>query len=245
MEPATWFWVGAVGMAIGTTFPLGDYLRNPSHGRYDAVLAGVTGFAAVAYVLMALGIATYEVGGETIYIARYADWLVTTPLLVLYLGMLAETRLRTVLALLALDVLVIGAGVGAALTPTVEKWVLYAVGCVAFLGLLYGLLRTLPASFGEEPDPRVEATFTTLRNLTVVLWTLYPVVWLLAPTGIGILQPEMEAIVVVYLDFISKVGFVAFAVVGADAIDRLVSESASPASESPDFADAPTPTDDD
>jgi sensory rhodopsin len=245
MEPATWFWVGAVGMAIGTALPLRDALKNPSHARYDAVLAGVTGFAAVAYALMALGVGSMGVADYTVHLARYADWLVTTPLLVLYLGLLSQPSVRTYVLLIGADVVVIAAGVGAALTPSAQKWAFYAVGCVAYLVLLYGLLRMLPAALGDDADPRVAATFTTLRNLTVVLWTLYPVVWLLAPTGVGVLQAEMEALVVVYLDFISKVGFVAFAVVGADAIDRLVADAGPvPSSATPDAGDASVTVDD-
>lgn len=231
MTPETWFWVGAVGMTLGTLLPVRDAIYNPSRRRFDAVLIGVTGIAAVAYALMAVGVGSLDVNGYTVQLARYADWLATTPLLVLYLAMLSRPGQRAYAGLVVADVAVIAAGIGAALTPAPEKWAFYAVGCVAYVALLYGLLRTLPAALGEDADPRVDATFTTLRNLTVVLWTLYPVVWLLAPTGIGVLQPEMEAIVVVYLDFISKVGFVAFAVLGADAIDRVVgaTERAAPA----------------
>ncbi|MGB9964941.1 bacteriorhodopsin [Halobacterium hubeiense] len=222
MTPETWFWVGAVGMALGTLLPVRDAVRNPRRWRFDAVLAGVTGVAAVAYVLMALGVGALPMDGFTVQLARYADWLVTTPLLVLYLAMLSRPPRRTYVGLVVADVVVIAAGVGAALSPVPEKWAFYVVGCVAYAALVWGLMRTLPAALGDDADPRVDATFTTLRNLTVVLWTLYPVVWLLAPTGLGVLQPEMEAIVVVYLDFISKVGFVAFAVLGADAVDRVL-----------------------
>lgn len=55
----------------------------------------------------------------------------------------------------------------------------------------------------------------------MVLWTLYPVVWLLAPTGFGLLTPATEMLVFVYLDIVSKVGFVVVAVMGADALNRL------------------------
>jgi sensory rhodopsin len=222
MDTTTWFWVGAVGMGLGTLLPVRDLLRYPSHRRYDLTLAGVTGVATVAYLAMALGFGSLTVGDHTVQLARYADWLITTPLLVLYLAMLCRPSTRTYVAMAAFDVIVIGAGVVAALTTDpATTWGAYAVGCVAYVGLLYGLVRTLPNALGPDADPRVTATFTTLRNLTIVLWTLYPVVWVLAPTGIGLLQPQMEAIVVVYLDFISKVGFVALAALGADAIDRL------------------------
>ncbi|MCF2206774.1 bacteriorhodopsin [Halobacterium salinarum] len=232
MALTTWFWVGAVGMLAGTVLPIRDCIRHPSHRRYDLVLAGITGLAAIAYLTMGLGITATTVGDRTVYLARYIDWLVTTPLIVLYLAMLARPGRRTSAWLLAADVFVIAAGIAAALTTGVQRWLFFAVGAAGYAALLYGLLGTLPRALGD--DPRVRSLFVTLRNITVVLWTLYPVVWLLSPAGIGILQTEMYTIVVVYLDFISKVAFVAFAVLGADAVSRLVAaDAAAPATTEP------------
>jgi sensory rhodopsin len=73
------------------------------------------------------------------------------------------------------------------------------------------LVRTLPRRASFE-STRIVGAFTTLRNLTVVVWTLYPVVWLLAPTGAGLLLPDTQVLVLTYLDLVSKVGFVAVAV---------------------------------
>ena len=246
MALTTWFWVGTAGMLAGTLLPLRDLLRYPSHRRYDLVLAGITGFAAVAYATMGLGLTATTVGDNTVYLARYVDWLVTTPLIVGYLAMLAKPSRRTYVWLLAADVFVIAAGIAAALSVGGQRWLFFAAGGVGYVVLAYGLLRTLPQALGADPDPRVHSLFVTLRNITVVLWTLYPVVWLLSPAGIGILQVEMYTIVVVYLDFISKVAFVAFAALGADAVDRLVTTTTadSPAS-TPSPVESPTATDDD
>ncbi|MDH5019467.1 sensory rhodopsin II [Halobacterium rubrum] len=244
MALETWFWVGTVGMIAGTLLPLRDMIRYPSHRRYDLVLAGITGLAAIAYATMGLGLTATTVGEHTVYIARYVDWLVTTPLIVLYLAMLAKPSRRTYVWLLLADVFVIGAGIAAALNPGSQRWLFFAAGAVGYVVLLYGLLRTLPRALGDDPDPRVWSLFVTLRNITVVLWTLYPVVWMLAPAGVGILQTEMYTIVVVYLDFISKVAFVAFAALGADAVDRLVTATATGSSASmPDPMETPAATD--
>jgi len=241
----TWFWVGAAGMLAGTLLPVRDLLRHPTHRRYDLVLAGITGFAAIAYAAMGLGLTETTVTDHTIFVARYVDWLVTTPLIVAYLAMLAKPPRRTYVWLLAADVFVIGAGIAAAFTTGTLRWALFAAGAVGYVVLAYGLLRVLPGSLGADPDPRVHSLFVTLRNITVVLWTLYPVVWLLGPAGVGILQYEMYTIVVVYLDFISKVGFVAFAALGADAVDRLVTAGTDAATGSPAPVESPTATDDD
>lgn len=248
MALQTWFWVGTVGMVVGTLLPLRDMIRYPSHRRYDIVLVGITGLAAIAYAAMGLGLTKTTVDGNIVHIARYIDWLVTTPLIVLYLAMLAKPSRRTYVWLLLADVFVIGAGIAAALNPGSQRWLFFGAGAVGYLVLLYGLLRTLPRALGDNPDPRTRSLFVTLRNITVVLWTLYPVVWILAPAGVGILQTEMYTMVVVYLDFISKVAFVAFAALGADAVDRLITATAGSDTSSasmPDPMETPASTDDD
>jgi len=121
-------------------------------------------------------------------------------------------------------VVIIAGGIAAVVTAGTLSWGLFAVASAAYAVLVYGLLVLLPRSASAEGD-RVRAVFGTLRNITVVLWTLYPVVWLLAPTGLGLLTPATEMLVFVYLDIVSKVGFVAVAVAGADALDRFGEDS--------------------
>ncbi|WP_244605605.1 bacteriorhodopsin [Halorussus marinus] len=217
---SVWFLLGTIGMAAGTVPPLWRLATDPRDRAYYAVLAGVTGFAAVAYLAMFFDIGRIPVGEGVLYVPRYVDWLVTTPLLVLFLGMLCRPDRRIYTALVGVDVVVIGAGVAAGLLPDPYGLAAYVVGCVAYVGLLYLLVVVLPQQATLHGD-RVDAVFTKLRNLTVVLWTLYPVVWILGPLGAGLLQPGTEIMVVTYLDLISKVGFVAMAVNGADALDQL------------------------
>lgn len=223
-DTAVWAWIGALTMGAGTVPPLWRWLAGSgdgdSHARHYATLAGVTGVAALAYLAMALGFGVASTPSGEIEAARYLDWLVTTPLLILYLGLLARPPRRVLGGLIAVDVVIIAGGVVAAATTGTVSWVAFGVAGAAYAALVYGLLVTLPRSASAECD-RVRAVFGTLRNITVVLWTLYPVVWLLAPTGFGILTPATEMLVFVYLDVVSKVGFVAVAVAGADALDRL------------------------
>ncbi|WP_135853032.1 bacteriorhodopsin [Halorussus salinus] len=220
-----WFWLGALGMTVGTVYPLWRFATDRKYATYYAVLAGVTGFAAAAYLAMALGVGKVAVGDASLFLPRYLDWLVTTPLLVLYLGMLCRPDKRTYAALVGVDVLVIGSGVAAGLLSEPYSYGAYLLGCVAYVGLLYLLVSVLPRQATLHGD-RVTAVFTKLRNLTVVLWTIYPVVWLLGPLGVGLLQVGTEVMVVTYLDLISKVGFVFMAVNGADALDQLRTEEA-------------------
>jgi sensory rhodopsin len=236
-----WFWLGALGMAVGTVYPLWRFVTDRKYATHYAVLAGVTGFAAAAYLAMAFDVGKVAVGDASLFLPRYLDWLVTTPLLVLYLGMLCRPDRRTYAALVGVDVLVIGSGVAAGLLPEPYGYGAYLLGCVAYVGLLYLLLSVLPRQATLHGD-RVSAVFTKLRNLTVVLWTIYPAVWILGPLGVGLLQVGTEVMVVTYLDLISKVGFVFMAVNGADALDQLrtdeaLADPADAGDESPALAD--------
>lgn len=206
-----WFWVGLAGMTVGTFLAAFRFMADPETRDLTAVLIGTTGIAAVAYLVMALGFGDVTIAGTEFELVRYVDWLLTTPLMLLYLGLLARADRWILGALIAVDVVVILAGVGATVTGGTVGYALFAVGTLAYLVLAGLLVRTLPrrASFDNV---RIEGSFTTLRNLTVVVWTLYPVVWLLSATGVGLLLPNTEALVLTYLDLVSKVGFVAIAV---------------------------------
>jgi sensory rhodopsin len=225
VDTAVWAWLGVLAMGAGTIPPLWAWFSRSSetgesHAVYYLTLAGVTGVAALAYLAMALDVGTVSVSAGDLEVVRYVDWLVTTPLLILYLGLLARPSRRVLVGLIGVDVVIIAGGIVAAATAGTVSWVAFGVAGVAYLGLVYGLLVSLPRSASAEGD-RIRAVFGTLRNITVVLWTLYPVVWLLAPTGFGLLTPATEMLVFVYLDIVSKVGFVVVAVMGADALNRL------------------------
>ncbi|TKX57490.1 sensory rhodopsin-2 [Halorubrum sp. SS7] len=225
VDTAVWAWIGALAMGAGTVPPLWAWYSRSSatgesHAVYYGTLAGVTGVAALAYLAMALGVGTLSTAVGELEVVRYVDWLVTTPLILLYLGLLARPSRRVLAGLIGVDVVVIAGGITAAATGGTVSWVAFGVAGAAYLALVYGLLVSLPRSASAAGD-RVRAVFGTLRNITVVLWTLYPVVWLLAPTGFGLLTPATEMLVFVYLDIVSKVGFVVVAVAGADALDRL------------------------
>jgi sensory rhodopsin len=208
-----WYWVGTVGMAAAAVLPLRRLLVDPRRWRHYAVLALVPGIATAAYVAMALGVGRIGTPAGSLLVPRYIDWLLTTPLLVLYLGMLADPDHSVYAALVGVDVVIIGSGIVAGALPNAFGWVAFGIGSVAYLGLLYLLLAVLPKQAMLSSE-RVYADFTKLRNLTVVLWTLYPVVWALSPLGVGLLQTSTEALVVTYLDLISKVGFVVIALHG-------------------------------
>jgi sensory rhodopsin len=238
----TWAAIGAIGMALGTIPPLWGLGSDPEHRNHYLALAGVTGVAAVAYTLMAFDIGAVSASGRIVSIPRYVDWLITTPLILLFLSMLGETGRGSLLRLVVADIalLVLG-GVAVVLSGPI-RWAAFAAGIVCFGVLVYELYGRIPrlATFSNE---RTRTLFITLRNLTIALWTLYPVVWILAPSGIGLLSRDMAMLVVAYLDLISKAAFVALAVDGMDALADVDRDAGDVTMESDDADRSPAAAD--
>ncbi|MFB6196572.1 MAG: bacteriorhodopsin [Haloplanus sp.] len=213
----TWATLGAIGMALGTLPPLWGLRTDPDRRNHYLVLMGVTSIAAVAYALMALDVGTVSVAGRVVAVPRYVDWLLTTPLLLLFLAMLGNVGRGSLARLVVADVVLLVLGGVAVAIPGPIRWLAFLGGLAAFGVLVYDLYGRIPrlATFSSE---RARILFITLRNLTIALWTLYPIVWILAPTGIGLLTRDMAMLVIAYLDLISKAAFVALAVDGLDAL---------------------------
>ena len=209
-------WIGTIGMALGTVYFLakGWSVDDPREQEYYIVTIFIPAIAAVSYFAMATGYGLIEVdvtglGTLDIYWARYADWLFTTPLLLLDLGLLAGADRNTIYTLIGLDVFMIGTGLVGALATEGQLFriVWWAISTGALIALLYFLLGEMSEQAAQQPGD-VGALFGRLRNLTALLWAIYPVVWVLGTeSGLAIIPLGVETAAFMVLDLAAKVGF--------------------------------------
>jgi len=201
-------WIGALAMLVGTLVYL--WLgRNVAVYEQDFFIMSIsiTVIAATAYLAMAMGMGRLSFNGEEVVVVRYIDWLLTTPLIIALLGILADADRSLIATLVGVDIYMIAAGfLGAIADGVFASLVWWALGSIAYLILLYLLLGALSSAADELPDD-VSDIFTTLRNLTVVLWSVYPVIWILGGQGFGLLPAVAEQGGIVALDVLSKVVF--------------------------------------
>ena len=213
MSEATWFWIGAVGMLAGALilFAIGGKRTRDEEGH--TLLHGfVPLFASIAYFAMAAGEGAVTLPGGRVFVyARYIDWSVTTPALLLGLSMTAlngvNRRVSLVAGLLTADVVMIVTGLffGLAQDP-VAKWVWYISSSIAFLAVYYVLLGDLRKEAMARDDARRRAYS---RNLPIlgVLWLLYPVVVILGPDGYGVWSALFATASLTIIDLAAKVGY--------------------------------------
>jgi bacteriorhodopsin len=209
-----WLALGTVLMLIGTVvfLAMGWGENDPRRKEFYIITTLIPGIAAASYLSMFFGFGLTEVPLETgrvvdVYWARYADWLFTTPLLLLDIGLLAGASNRDIGALVGLDAFMIVTGLAATLMKTtLARYAFWTISTIAMVLLLYFLFAVFTEA-AADLDEDARGTFNVLRNLILVVWTLYPILWLLGTEGAAVVNLYVETLLFMVLDVTAKVGF--------------------------------------
>jgi bacteriorhodopsin len=109
-----------------------------------------------------------------VYYARYIDWSLTTPLLLLDLCLLAGLGGANILVAVVADLIMILTGLFAAFgTGDGQKWGWYAFGCIAYLVVVYQLAFNGRGAVAGK-DSKTKAFYGAIAGFTLILWTIYP-----------------------------------------------------------------------
>jgi sensory rhodopsin len=214
--------LGTVGMVAGTVAFLWNLKSADARDRlFYVLLSAISGIASVAYVAMTLGYGWVVVadGSRVVFVPRYLDWILTTPLLLAFLGLLAGCDRQSISKLVGVNTVVMVLGTAAALQSGPVSYGLFVVAGAAYAILLRLLLGSVSEQ-ARQQDPAVNSLFRSLRNLTAVLWSVYPIVWLLGPPGLAVLTTTVDVMLVVYLDLLTKVGFGLIALNAGSVLER-------------------------
>jgi sensory rhodopsin len=200
----------AAGFTVGVVIV--GYLYASLEGSDErtilTALALIPGFAGVSYVAMAFGIGTVTVGDTTLVGFRYLDWLVTTPLLVGFVGYAAGASRRAIVGVMLADALMILTGAGAVVAGGTLKWALFGISSLFHVSLFTYLYVIFPRSVPD--DPQRIGLFSLLKNHIGLLWIAYPLVWLTGPEGLGFATYVGVSLTYAFLDLLAKVPYVYF-----------------------------------
>ena len=137
------------------------------------------------------------------YAPIYVDWIITTPLMILALGLSAHIGIRKnyplIFGAVLIQVMIIGTGVVAHMLNQME---IFFVGMVFLLILLYVVwwpLRRV-AKTGLK-------TYDTLAFFITIMWIIYPLIWISGSMGLGLISQETTANLFIAVPFLSKFGF--------------------------------------
>ena len=188
---------------------------------FHVLTSFITTFAAISYFAMATGDGnsyahivireshkhnipdTVEHVFRQVFWARYVDWSVTTPLLLLDLAFLAGMDGASILVALVADVIMVLTGLFAAFGKNDgQKWGWYTIACIAYLVIVYQLVVSGRRAVMSKSSS-TSKLFASIGGFTLILWTLYPIVW---GIGDGARKWSVDAEIVAYaiLDVLAK-----------------------------------------
>ena len=145
---------------------------------------------AVAASAVVVGIAGYHYlriwqdfgDGEMNEGYRYADWLITVPLLIvellIVLGVPSDQRKQLMTTLIPASVLMLGLGYpGEVADSNGTKWTFWILAIIPFLYILYTLYGQLQAAAARE-TPAVSAAIKNATMVLLITWLVYPIAYL-------------------------------------------------------------------
>ncbi|MBF2063608.1 MAG: bacteriorhodopsin [Calothrix sp. C42_A2020_038] len=209
---AIFHWVYVGGMTVGALH-FWTLSRNPRGvPQYEYLVAMfIPIWSGLAYMAMAIDQGKVIAAGQTAHYARYVDWIVTTPLLLLALSWTAMQFIKkdwTLIGfLMSTQVVVIATGLIADLS--VRPWVRYLwymCGVFAFFIVLWGIWSPLRAKTREQGQ-ELSNLYDKLVTYFTVFWVGYPIVWIIGPSGFGWINQTFDTFLFCLLPFFSKVGF--------------------------------------
>jgi bacteriorhodopsin len=174
-------------LSFGTAVMLGAFVyfltqMNSVAKQYRngvAVSAVVVGIAGYHYFRMWSGWAEGMVNEGY----RYADWLITVPLLVIelliVLGVTADRRKKLMTSLVPATVLMIGLGYpGETSANETTKWTFWILSMIPFLYILFTLSGELKAAKSRETGA-VSKSINNATKILLVTWLVYPISYLI------------------------------------------------------------------
>ncbi|MGB3456078.1 MAG: bacteriorhodopsin [Litorimonas sp.] len=213
MTDSFWYVLYIVAMAAGALLFFA-WSRSPKGVPKDeywvAMVIPIWSGLAYLSMLTGQGIITGP-DGEPFYIARYLDWVVTTPLLLWALASTAHfyrPHDRPLLAgLIIADIIMILSGLMAdwAVEPWAQ-WTWFAVGVACLLIIIkitWGTLRRVAYDQGKA----LGDAYVKVAAFLSAAWVGYPLIWALGPTGIDVIGGGLSVALLVLLPIASKVGF--------------------------------------
>ena len=127
---------------------------------------------------------------------RYADWLLTVPLLlaelVIVLALAKRLQTQLLVKLIGASVLMIGFGYPGEVADTgsASKWIFFVLGTIPFIYLLWVLYAQMGEALSRQ-SARVSELFGFLRTTIVVTWMVYPLAFLVPYLSISDASAEV------------------------------------------------------
>ncbi|KAL6760739.1 hypothetical protein V8C86DRAFT_1037595 [Haematococcus lacustris] len=153
--------------------------------RTLALLSCVVKAAACSSDLLIVYDATpvlYDSGGSLFIPQRYVQWIVTTPLMVFILSQISDFSWQRLTATAAADVLMVFLGAMSHLMPGMLAWGPFLLSSLLFVHVMTEMAAMVGSAIEADASqsPAVRRSLQFICAGTLLIWSLFPVAWLMA-----------------------------------------------------------------
>jgi sensory rhodopsin len=186
------FMAGLVIFALSSA-----YFFVAGRGRTGLNSAFLVSFITlISYVLMWQGdLTVVTAAGQSIFWSRWLFYALSCTLLMVEIAQLKKIQGDALVQLLYLTAIVMLTGFLAARDLTIVRWGHFVISSVAYVLLVSKVLS-------------VKVTGTQwVSNYILFGWTVFPIVFVLAPTGVGLISTAVANLLYLLLDIYTKIVF--------------------------------------
>ena len=211
---------GFVCMTVGAIFSLvmavqydGDADLRPMGPVYYYIIFFVASVSALVYYSMwsetgVMHVADGHHVTRIVFPARYFDWAVTSPLMLVGLGLLGNAALPAILGMVGSDLMMVGCLYTAAIYAPEHKYFWFGVAIVFYLVLVFLMFQELSkADYGGRVSEYDADTLRWLTYILVFCWALFPIMWLVGQAGTSETSFDVEIAGTVLADMLGKIAF--------------------------------------
>ena len=166
--------------------------RNAEIASLNMIVNSVT---IASYLLMISGLfVASAMSGDLIYWTRWAFYAVSCSFLMVEISMLLGIDKSVKLEIIVFNSLVMITGLFASISEGIIKWLFFALSSVAYLYVLFQIIK-------HGSNERFIVSFVA------IFWSGFPIVWVLSPAGLMLIDAFWTALFYLVLDLITKVYF--------------------------------------
>eukprot|EP00935_MAST-01C_sp_MAST-1C-sp1_P000516 g516.t1 len=197
------------------------YAYGKKGSRMVYFLAAMTCFiATLAYMCLAYPLGVYNMPTREFYYVRYIDWVLTTPIMLYELAVIAGASNDEICWLTGVDIVMIVAGCIGGFIDSDEKYAFWGFGMIAFVPIMYYLLVGFQTRVKATGSAELQHLYSVTSRITALFWACYPLVWW-AAEGEGLMSADTEAVVYTILDVVSKAVWAVYICRSSDAISSM------------------------
>jgi bacteriorhodopsin len=171
----------------------------------------VVATAALAYYAKCSGIGEANLfGNERVPWVRYVDWILTTPIMLSELCHIGHAPDDAYDMIIGCDLLMLSCGIASALIPghlyMKQKCFYFFCGSIFFSIMVFVLHRDVANGSAKHQSTHIQNLFQNLNILTIVVWSLYPLLCGLGRAHSGLISVAAEDAIICLMDMAAKIG---------------------------------------